>query len=304
MLFYRSLDNIQDTQPSVVTIGNFDGIHLGHQTLIQKTIDLGQAQDASTWLVSFDPHPIEFFRQTKQIRLMSWYEKYRAIKAQGVQNFLALPFDDQMASKSAEDFIQHILVDTLKAQTVVVGDDFRFGKGRIGDAALLRTIGQQSGFDVIEMPTFVIGSERVSTSRIRMALQAGDLSLAKQLLGQPYTLSGRVTYGDQVGRTLGFPTINLCLKRRLVPLSGVYAVWVRLGDQWLLGAAHVGPRPVIGEMQPVCEVHLIDFDGDLYGQRVEVMFMEKVRDVQDFESLDLLTQQIQQDIANIRLSQN
>lgn len=300
MLFYRSLENIHNTQPSVVTIGNFDGIHLGHQTLIKKTIEEGKMQHASTWLVSFDPHPIEFFKQEKQVRLMSWYEKYQAIKAQGIEHFLALPFNQQIASMTAEDFIQHILVDTLKVQTVIVGDDFRFGKGRTGDAALLRTIGQTSGFDVIEMPTFVFEGERVSTSRIRTAIGADNLSLAQQLLGQPYTLSGRVTYGDQIGRTLGVPTINLCLKRRLVPLSGVYAVWVKVRGEIYPGAAHVGPRPVVGEMQPVCEVHLIDFDGDLYGQRVEVMFIEKVRDVQDFESLDALTLQMQHDIDRVR----
>lgn len=299
MQFYRSLESVSAAQPSVVTIGNFDGIHLGHQTLIRQAISASQSDGAATWLVSFDPHPLEYFKQAKQIRLMSWREKYEAIQAQGIDNFLALPFDQQIASMTADDFIQHILIDVLHAHTVVVGDDFRFGKGRTGDANLLRTMGEATGFNVIEMPTFTLQDERVSTSRIRAAIDVGDLPLAQQLLGQPYTLSGRVTYGDQIGRTLGFPTINLCLRRRLVALSGVYAVWVRVNGQSLPGACHVGPRPVVGEMQPVCEVHLIDFDGDLYGQRVDVQFIQKIRDVQNFDSLDALTRQMQQDIVEV-----
>ena len=301
MQFHRSLDTTSQ-RPTVITIGNFDGMHLGHQTLTQQAITAANQHQCESWLVSFDPHPIEFFKGKKQMRLMSWREKYNAIAAQGIQHFLALPFKHVLASMTAEDFIQDILINQLNVRCVVVGDDFRFGKKRVGDADLLRQFGRRHAFDVIEMPTHRLAGERVSTSRIRTALQHGDLSLAATLLGHPYTITGHVTYGDQIGQTLGFPTANLCLKRRPTPLSGVFATRALINNQPILGAAHIGPRLVLNDPQSVCEVHLINFTGDLYGQRIAIEFLRKIRDIEDFVSMDALREQIARDVEVVKRS--
>jgi riboflavin kinase/FMN adenylyltransferase len=303
MQYFRQLSQVPASAPaSVVTIGNFDGIHLGHQSLIQVVLQVAQAENLMSWLVSFEPLPHAFFAKQKFARLMSWREKYHAVKGQGLDAFLTIPFTPAFAQLSAENFIQQVLVNTLNARVVVVGDDFQFGRQRQGDANLLRRLAKQHGYRVIEMPTLTRDGGRVSTTRIRAALAQADFALAERLLGRPYQVTGCVTYGNQIGRTLGFPTANIALRRRLIPLSGVYAAWVDYQGQRYKGAVHVGPRPVLGDEQPVLEVFLLDFDGDLYSHRLSVTLVDKVRDVTHFDSLAALTAAISADVGYVRNS--
>jgi riboflavin kinase/FMN adenylyltransferase len=249
-------------------------------------------------VITFEPQPQEFFAGPKAppARLMRLREKLLALDGLGIERALCLKFSRQLAAMPAPAFIEELLVARLGIRYLVVGDDFRFGHRRAGDFAMLVEAGQRHGFEVANTYSYILDSERVSSTRVRQALGQGDLELAARLLGRPYDMCGRVAYGDQIGRTIGFPTANIHLLRRVTPVYGVYAVVMSgPGLQLWPGVANIGHRPTVRGVRAQLEVHLLDFQGDLYGQQVKVDFLHYLRSEQRFESLDALRRQIQRD---------
>lgn len=299
MHYIKNFLNIpKDIGPTAVTIGNFDGIHLGHQAIIKAVVSSAQAQGLASVVVSFDPYPKAFFLNGKVPRLMTWREKYLALKALGVDYFLVIKFDAAFAAIKAENFVTDILVDRLQAQCLFVGDDFRFGAKRLGDYQLLVKMGAQFHFSVSQAPTYLYQEDRVSSSRLRETLQAGDMALAHDLLGHHYALCGTVVHGDKLGRELGFPTANIDLHRRRVPLSGIYVVQVSgIDDAIYQGVANIGTRPAVNGTRVLLEVFIFDFNRDIYGENITVSFLHKLREEENYDSLDLLTAQIAKDVA-------
>lgn len=286
----------------VATIGNFDGIHLGHQAVLNQLAMKGDALGLPVVVITFEPQPNEFFSPTNApARLSRFREKIEALRCYAIQQLCVLRFNQKLAQMSAQVFIDELLVRGLNVRYLVVGDDFKFGKDRQGDFELLKQVGKEHGFQVVNMHTFTIDNKRVSSTRVRQALKAGDLVQAEKLLGRPYRMSGRVAHGDKRGRTMGFPTANIHLHRRKVPLSGVYAVQLfGIEDEPIQGVANVGLRPTVGAECALLEVHLFDFNRDIYGEHVQVHFLRKLRDEQKFESLDLLIAQIDLDCQQAR----
>ena len=282
----------------VATIGNFDGVHLGHQAVLQQLAMKGDTLGLSAVVITFEPQPNEFFSaENAPARLCRFREKVEALRCYSIEQLCVLRFNQQLADMQAQIFIQRLLVEGLNVKYLVVGDDFRFGKNRQGDFTMLQQAGAQHGFQVVNMHTFAIENGRVSSTRIRQALYEGDLLLAEKLLGRPFRMSGRVAHGDKRGRTLGFPTANIHLHRHKVPLTGVYAVQLfGIAGEPIDGVANVGMRPTIaGLNRALLEVHLFDFVRDIYGEHVQVHFLQKLRDEQKFDDLPALTKQIDKD---------
>ncbi|MDM8562299.1 bifunctional riboflavin kinase/FAD synthetase [Candidatus Marithioploca araucensis] len=301
MEFIRNLSRFQ-YQGCIATIGNFDGVHLGHQTVLQQLVNKGKDLQLPTVVIIFEPQPQEFFAPNKvPARLTRLREKLVAMHNSGVERVLCLHFNAKMAAISAEDFIQKILVKSLGVRHLVVGDDFCFGRKRQGNFADLRQAGKQYGFTIESQDTFILGNERVSSTRIRQALVQGNMQGARELLGRPYTLCGRVCYGEQRGRTIGFPTANIFLQRRVSPLNGVFAAKLHgITKKPLTGIANLGTRPTFDGHQLLLEVHLFDFDKTIYGHDVEVEFVHKLREEQRFTSFDALKKQIEIDVQLAR----
>jgi riboflavin kinase/FMN adenylyltransferase len=288
---------------TVLTIGNFDGVHLGHRAMLDRLV--GRARDAGlpAAVMTFEPHPRELFApEQAPARLTSLREKLNLLAECGVDETYICRFDRRLASLSADEFIERVIVAGLGARHLIIGDDFRFGKGRSGDFTVLQQAGAALGFGVEAMHTIDIDGERVSSSALRDALAEGDLEHAARLLGRPYCIAGRVRHGDKIGRQLGFPTANIQLKRKKLPLSGVFAVTVSgIAADPLPGAASLGVRPTLGDgLKPVLEVHLLDFSADIYGAHVTVNFLHKLRDEAKYDSLDALKAQIALDVTATR----
>jgi len=293
----------QPDRPTVVTIGNFDGVHLGHQQLIQMLQALARPQQWATAVILFEPQPQEYFRPHQAPpRLFSLRDKVLALRALGVDWVWVLRFDQRLANETAEAFVRSRLVHTLRAKHVVVGDDFRFGANRQGDLSLLQALGSQLGFTAQGMGSFCVASTRVSSTAIRELLMANDFSGAEALLGRPYRLSGRVIYGQQLGRTLGFPTANIAIGPYRRAVDGVFRVWVRCGDDPTphAGIAQVGVKPSFAHLGPMLEVHLLEGNPHLYGQVLSVEWIDKVREARKYDSLAALQAAILTDIANAR----
>jgi riboflavin kinase/FMN adenylyltransferase len=287
----------------VATIGNFDGVHLGHQAVLNQLAMKGDTLGLPAVVITFEPQPNEFFALDKApARLCRFREKVEAIRCYSIQQMCVLRFDRKLADMTAQEFIETLLVKGLNVRYLVVGDDFKFGKERQGDFALLQQAGKEHGFQVVNMHTFAIEHKRVSSTRIRNALASGDLILAEQLLGRPFRLSGRVSHGDKRGRKMGFPTANIHLHRHKVPLSGVYAIQLfGIEDEPIQGVANIGVRPTVGAEKALLEVHLFDFKREIYGEHVQVHFLHKIRDEHKFDGLDNLIKQIQLDCEQARL---
>lgn len=284
--------------PSVLTIGNFDGIHLGHQRLLGLLREQSHSRGLPSTVLTFEPHPREFFApDAAPPRLASLREKLIGLAENGVDHAVVLRFDAGFAARSAQAFIDEVLVQGLDVRQLLIGDDFRFGARRAGDFTTLQAAGARYGFGVEAMPTLDVGGERVSSSAVRAALAEGDLPHAARLLGRPYSMAGRVVHGDKIGRKLGYPTANIQLRHRRLPLAGIYAVSVEgLGDAPRPGVASIGVRPTVSDAgRPSLEVHLFDFDGDCYGAHLRVNFLRKQREELKFASLDALTAQIARD---------
>lgn len=296
MRLIRGLTNITARdRPAVVSIGNFDGVHLGHQEMLKRLCERAAELGRPTALVTFEPLPQEFFAAAAApARLMGLREKLQYLaRHSDLDAVLCLRFDQRFSLYSAEQFVAEVLVEGLRAQHVLLGDDFRFGHQRRGDIHLLERMGAASGFTVEAMPSFTLDGQRVSSTAVRRALAAGDLAAAGRLLGRPYCLSGRVVRGDQLGRTLGFATANIHLRQRPLALSGVFAVMVSgVADTALPGMANIGWRPTVGGRERRFEVHVFDLEADLYGRHIEVAFVAKLREEQGFASLAALKAQL------------
>lgn len=302
MLVFRKVPD-RATTPTVLTIGNFDGLHLGHRAMLERLCAKAQALGLPASVMTFEPHPRELFAPDQApARLTSMREKLALLESCGVDRAYICRFDRRLAALAAPEFIDRILVQGLAVRHVIIGDDFRFGKGRGGDFDMLRSAGQSCGFTAEAMHTVECDGERVSSSAVREALAAGDLEHAARLLGRPYEIAGRVVHGGKIGRQLGFPTANIQLKRKRLPLTGVFAVAVTGVDKrHLPGAASIGVRPTLGQgLRPVLEVHLFDFDREIYGTHVAVHFLHKLRDEWKFDSLEALKTQIARDVENTR----
>jgi riboflavin kinase/FMN adenylyltransferase len=291
----------------VATIGNFDGVHLGHRAVLRRLIERSAELGLPSTLITFEPYPQEFFSPSrKSPRLTSLREKIEILKGYPIDRVLCLHFNHALAEMSAEDFIRRILVESLGVRLLAVGGDFRFGHRRTGDIDTLREAGPRFGFEVAVMAAIEIDGVRVSSTRIRDALQRGDLRTAERLLGRRYWLGGRVVAGDGRGHDIGFPTANVDLQRRSfaggpAPVAGVFAVEVYGIDPVpLKGVANVGVRPTIGGVQSVLEVHLLDFNGNLYGRRIRVEFLMRLREERRFDSLEALRLQIAKDVEQAR----
>ncbi len=285
----------------VATIGNFDGVHLGHQTIIdqvrEKAIELG----VPSVVMVFEPQPREFFQGADAPpRLMSFRQKFEALLRSGIDIVLCLRFNEKFRSYSGMGFIEDVLIDGLGVHHLVVGDDFRFGCDRAGDFALLKSVGDKRGFTVENTRTVEVAGDRVSSTRIRQVLGENRLEDAEDLLGHSYRVRGRVVYGQQLGRQIGAPTANVLLPR-MPALRGVYVVFVTLpGGRVLDGVANIGLRPTVDGKRPSLEVHLLDFTGTLYGQRIDVVFRHFLRDEVKFDSVDDLKHQIARDFDDAR----
>lgn len=303
MEFVRGLYNLQrDRRGCVATIGNFDGVHRGHQAVLTQVREQAGRMQLPAALITFEPLPREFFiPHEAPPRLTRLREKLIALRRYGIGRVVCLRFDRHLAGLAPDVFIREILVDGMGVKYLVVGDDFRFGEHRAGTFATLQEAGARYGFEVASMHTYRIGGDRVSSTRVREALAHGDLLTASLLLGRPYAMSGRVAHGDKRGRTIGFPTANVYLHRTSSPLAGVFAVEVAgLADTPVRGVANIGTRPTVDGTRSLLEVHLFDFSADIYGRHVEVSFLKKLREEQRFATFEALREQILRDTDRAR----
>jgi len=304
MKVIRGLHNlIPRYRGSVATIGNFDGVHLGHRAVFERLLAQGRALGLPATVITFEPQAMEYLApDAAPARLTRLREKLAALVDCGIERVMLLEFGPRLARMGAREFVRRLLVDELGARHLLVGDDFRFGHGREGDFRLLREMGREHGFAVEDLHTITHGDQRVSSTRIREALARGKFEAARRLLGRTYRICGRVAHGNKRGRDIGFPTANLNLRRRVSPLRGVYAVMVGgIAEHPWPGVANLGARPTVdGSARSLLEVHLFDFAGNLYGRHLEVEFRCKLRDERRFESFAELKTQIDRDAVTAR----
>ncbi|GAB4199996.1 MAG: bifunctional riboflavin kinase/FAD synthetase [Wenzhouxiangellaceae bacterium] len=294
----------------VVVLGAFDGVHLGHQALLGKARGIG----GDCTVVCFEPLPREYFAaqanaaasskmpESLTPRLCSAAQRLALLHDHGIAQVWQMRFNEPLAATPPADFVRHVIAGRLRSHTVVVGEDYRFGYRGAGDLALLQQLGDDLGFAVKPVAAVLAQGERISSTRIRQALQRGDLSTAAALLGRPYTVCGRVRHGRRLGRDLGYPTLNLSPPGKVLAVNGVIAVRARLSgeSQWRAGVANLGTRPTVGGVEPLVEVHLFDYQGNLYGRRVQVQLIEKLRDEAHFPSIDDMVEQMHRDAAQAR----
>ncbi len=304
MKLIRGIHNLSQApqEGCVLTIGNFDGVHRGHRALLQGLQEEGRKRNLPVMVMLFEPQPLELFATDKApARLTRLREKLRYLAECGVDYVLCVRFDRRFAALTAQNFISDLLVKHLRVKFLAVGDDFRFGAGREGDFLLLQKAGMEYGFDITSTQTFCEGGVRISSTAVRQALADDNLALAESLLGHPFAISGRVVHGDELGRTIGFPTANVPLRRQVSPVKGVYAVEVLgLGEKPLPGVANIGTRPTVAGIRQQLEVHLLDVAMDLYGRHIQVVLRKKIRNEQRFASLDELKAQIARDELTAR----
>ena len=288
----------------VATIGKFDGVHLGHQRILDQLKERAREKDLPALVMVIEPHPEEFFAGADgdcPARLMDKRGKLRLLEEYGVDFCFVLRFDAEMSRTSAEDYVRRILVEGLGVAALIVGDDFRFGHRRTGDFALLERKGAEFDFSVQRALAREIEGARVSSTLVRRTLAQGDFTMAGKLLGRPYSIRGAVVKGEQLGAKLGFPTCNMELPHRRIPLHGIYACAVKTARGEYPAAVSIGYRPTVSDSgKPVLEAHLLDFEGQLYGETIEVVFRQKVREEEKFDSLEELRRQIAADVESIR----
>ena len=284
------------------TIGNFDGLHIGHQAILNKIQNNAKKFRAKTIVFFTEPHAAEYFSKVQNSnknppsRICPWREKVKLLEKSGIDFACFLKFNNAFRTMSPENFISEIL-DSINLVSFTVGDDFRFGADRKGDTDLLKNWGQKNGILVENTETVILDGQRVSSTRIREELLNNNFDNAEKLLGRPYTFSGKVVHGQHLGRTINIPTANIWLPNQRLPITGVYAVKCKLNNLSLKGIANMGVRPTVGGEKPVLEVHLFEFNENIYSQRLQVKFIEKIRDERKFENLDMLKSQIQKDIS-------
>lgn len=288
--------------PCVATIGKYDGLHLGHQRILAEVQRRASTLGLPTVVILSEPQPEEFFAPASAPpRLTPFDDKVAFLADLGITAVLRMRFDAALSQLEAADFVRDFLVQGLGIRILVIGDDFRFGKQRSGDFALLQRLAPQSGFEVASVAKYEQGSERVSSTLVRSYLQQGNCARAAELLGRPYAMSGEVVLGRQLGRQLGAPTANVNLQMSALPMTGVFAVHVKLDGRLLPGVANLGFKPTVStELRPSLEVHLLDFSGDIYGSHLQVLFLHKLRDEMKFSGLEALKQQIALDVQQAR----
>ena len=302
MLIRRSIPSAADT-PVALTIGNFDGLHLGHQAMLARLTEAARRLKVPSCVMTFEPHPREFFAPDQApTRLTSLREKLESLERAGIERVQICRFNFEFAKTTAEDFVARILHRGLAARWILVGDDFRFGARRAGDLSLLKQAEAECGFRVHAMSSVMVDGVRVSSTAVREALARGDMARAQRLLGRAYSISGRVVGGDRVGRKLGWPTANVLMKHNRPPLAGIFAVEVHgIEGRWLPGVASLGVRPTLArDARPCLEVHLLDFARDIYGAHLRVDFLHKFRDEQKYADVETLKRQIALDVENAR----
>lgn len=308
MKVFRGLPNAESRRPCALTIGNFDGVHRGHRALLARVREAADRLGIETAVMTFEPHPREYFAQLAgdaaraPRRIANLRDKLQALSACGVDRVIVEHFGASFASQSPERFIEEVLVGGLHVKWLIVGDDFRFGARRAGDFHMLAEAGRRFGFEVVSLPTVMLGEARISSSAVREALHEGDFARAQELLGHPYAISGHVQHGRKLGRTIGFPTLNLKIAHKRPAVSGIFVVRVHgLADGPLPAVASLGVRPTVEDNGRVLlEVHIFDYAGNCYGKRVSVEFLQKLRDEEKYDTLDALTQAIANDARAAR----
>jgi len=302
MLFRDIAGDPVAARGSVVCIGAFDGVHLGHRAVLARVRERARVSGLDAVVASFEPLPREFFVRGRPVaRLSSVREKIERFREARMDRALLLRFNAALAAMSAQEFIERVLVKRLNAREVWVGEGFRFGHARSGDVDMLQRLGREHGFTALALDPIVIDGERISSSAIREALAGGSFALAARWLGRAFAIGGHVVRGQQLGRKLGYPTANVRLGSRTSPVEGIFAVRVHgIGDSALPGVASLGVRPTVNGKEPLLEAHLFDFDGDLYGRRIQVEFVEKLRDEEKFSDLDAMVKQIDRDAVQAR----
>jgi riboflavin kinase/FMN adenylyltransferase len=302
MLISRGIPD-KASAPVALTIGNFDGGHLGHRAMLTRLAESASSGGLVSCVLTFEPHPREFFTpESAPVRLTNLREKLEWFASLGVERTHICRFDRNFSELSAQKFIERVVCRGLNAKWLLVGDDFRFGRGREGDLALLQSAGKKFGFEVAVMPSVTVSEKRVSSTRVRNALALGDLQQAAVLLGRPYSISGRVVHGDKTGRKIGFPTANIRIKHPRPPLGGIFAVEIAgIAERPLKGVASLGVRPTIKENgAPLLEVYVLDFDREIYGQHVRVDFLHKLRNEEKYPNVETLKAQIGRDVENAK----
>ena len=302
MQLIRGTDQLTDSnKPSVVSIGNYDGVHLGHQHVIKTLLAKSKELKAPSTVVTFEPLVREFFQPDAIMRLTSIEDRAKYLFELGVDQVLCIDFTKAFAALAPVDFVESVLIDGLGVKYLCVGDDFRFGKDRAGDFNFLEQLGKQRDFEVTAHETFTLDGLRVSSGRVRDAILASDFELAENLMGRSFTVTGNVEKGQQLGRTMQFPTANIALTHPLIAINGVYCVSVKIvlderASVTLFGVANIGIRPTVDGKKKRLEVHLFDFDQDIYGKTMQVRFHKKLRDEQKFDSIAHLKEQISKDV--------
>lgn len=304
MQLVRGIHNIQPADHGcVLTIGNFDGVHLGHQEVIKALVVKAKALNCVPAVMIFEPQPQELFSpKTAPARLCRFRDKYNLLKSLGVKRLICVNFSHKFAQQDAAQFIKDLLVNKLGVRHLIVGDDFHFGKNRQGNFSMLKQAGENHGFAVSDTASYKMADCRISSTAIRQALESDNLTEASAMLGREYSIIGKVFHGDKRGRQLGFPTANVLLKRRVSPINGVFAVKVTTAQGVFLGVANIGERPTINGLRQQLEVHIFNFDDELYSQSIEVTIKKKLRDIMKFDTLEALTAQIAQDSAEAQLA--
>lgn len=303
MELIRGIHNIQSQHHGcVLSIGNFDGVHLGHKAVLKQLSFQAKRLNLASCVMIFEPQPLEFFaKDSAPARLTRLRDKYALLAEQGIDQLLCVQFNQKFAQLTPQAFIDELLVAKLGIKFLVVGDDFCFGKNRQGNFEDLKRAGEKHGFEVVSTQSFCLEQTRVSSTAIRQALAQDELKQAAKLLGRQYSIHGKVSHGRKLGRTIGFPTANIPLKRQVSPVHGVYVVAAHhQSGQTLTGVANIGNRPTVNGVRQQLEVHFFDYQGDLYGQQLEVVLLKKLRDEQKFESFDALKQQIEFDAQAAR----
>ena len=301
MKIYNSINNFTTTKKTIVTLGTFDGVHIGHNAILDKICKVAKHENLESIILTFFPHPRKIVSNNYDIKLLNTIEEKSVLLEKiGIQNFIIHPFDKTFSELSPREFVTQVLVEKLNIQKIIIGHDHKFGKDRAADFNDLINFGKEFGFEVEEISAQQINEVSVSSTKIRNSLLEGNISLANEYLGYPYVLTGNVVKGNQLGRTIGFPTANIEIPEeyKLIPKNGVYIVTANVLDQNVFGMMNIGVKPTLGENKLSIEVHLLDFDKDIYNQKIQVNLLERLRDEQKFESFKALKSQIELDKQN------
>lgn len=301
MLVFDNLNEVKIDDNTCVTIGNFDGVHIGHQALIKKAVKYSRENDLKSVVFTFSNHPMNFFKPNTVKNIITSKEKENLVKSLGVDIYISIEFNEDMTKISAEDYIKNILVDKLNVKRVIIGHDFSFARKKEGNSEILSYFGKKFGFEVEVESAIKIDDKRVSSTDIRKYIQNGEVENAEKLLGRKYSLSGEVVRARQIGRTIGFPTANIEFeKNNLLPLRGVYATEVHLDRKIYMGATSVGTNPTVDGKSESVETFILDFDEDIYGSFIEVLFVDRIREEVRFDSKEKLKNQLIEDVEKVR----